>query len=32
VELAGPNLATADLGRHVLECHRRLAELGGSLA
>ena len=30
VELSGPILPTADLGRHVMECHRRLAELGGS--
>ncbi len=32
VELAGPLLPTADLGRHILECHRQLAELGGSQA
>ena len=30
VELSGPILPTADTGRHVMECHRRLAELGGS--
>ena len=30
VELSGPILPTADLGRHVMECHHRLAELGGS--
>ena len=29
VELSGRILPTADLGRHVMECHRRLAELGG---
>ena len=32
VELAGPILPIVDLGRHILECHRRLAELGGSQA
>jgi anti-anti-sigma factor len=32
VELTGPILSTADLGRHVMECHRLLAELGGSRA
>ena len=32
VELSGPILPTADLGRHVMECHRRLAELGGCRA
>jgi anti-anti-sigma factor len=32
VELSGPILPRADLGRHVMECHRRLAELGGSRA
>ena len=32
VELSGPILPTADLGRHILESHRRLAELGGSQA
>ena len=26
LELSGPILPTADLGRHVMECHRRLAE------
>ena len=30
VALSGPVLPTAGLGRHVMECHRRLAELGGS--
>jgi anti-anti-sigma regulatory factor len=29
VELAAPALEREDLGRHVLECHRRLVELGG---
>jgi anti-anti-sigma factor len=32
VELTGPLLFTADLGRHIMECHRLLAELGGSRA
>ena len=32
VDLTGPILSTADLGWHVMECHRRLAELGGSRA
>jgi anti-anti-sigma regulatory factor len=32
VELSSPILPTADLGRHVMECHRRLAELGGARA
>jgi anti-anti-sigma factor len=32
VELSRPILPTADLGRHVMECHRRLAELGGPRA
>ena len=32
VELTGPMLSTADLGRHIMECHRLLAELGGSRA
>jgi anti-anti-sigma factor len=32
VELSGPFLPREDLGRHVMECHRRLAELGGSRA
>jgi anti-anti-sigma regulatory factor len=32
VELSRPILPTADLGRHVMECHRRLAELGGARA
>ena len=26
------HLPTYDLGRHIMECHRRLAELGGSQA
>jgi hypothetical protein len=29
LELTSQALAREDLGRHVLECHRRLAELGG---
>jgi hypothetical protein len=29
LELTTQALAREDLGRHVLECHRRLAELGG---
>jgi anti-anti-sigma regulatory factor len=32
MELSHQNLASADLGRHIMECHRRLAELGGSQA
>jgi anti-anti-sigma regulatory factor len=32
LELSQPILASADLGRHIMECHRRLAELGGSQA
>jgi hypothetical protein len=32
VELSRPILPTSDLGRHVMECHRRLAELGGPRA
>ena len=28
VDLTGPILSTADLGRHVMQCHRLLAELG----
>jgi anti-anti-sigma factor len=32
VELSRPILTGADLGRHVMECHRRLAELGGPRA
>ncbi len=32
VELTGPMLSTPDLGRHIMECHRRLAELGGPRA
>jgi hypothetical protein len=32
LEVSHPILASADLGRHLLECHRRLAELGGSQA
>lgn len=29
IELVCPALLNTDLGRHVLECHRQLAELGG---
>jgi anti-anti-sigma factor len=29
LELTPPALDRVDLGRHVLECHRRLVELGG---
>jgi anti-anti-sigma regulatory factor len=29
MEVSRPILPTHDLGRHVMECHRRLAELGG---
>lgn len=29
VELSNENLALPDLGRHLLECHRRLAEVEG---
>jgi anti-anti-sigma regulatory factor len=32
LEVTHPLLASADLGRHLMECHRRLAELGGSQA
>jgi anti-anti-sigma regulatory factor len=32
VELSRPILTTVDLGQHVMECHRRLAELGGARA
>jgi anti-anti-sigma regulatory factor len=32
LEVSRPILLSADLGRHVMECHRRLAELGGSRA
>jgi len=32
LEVSHPILAGADLGRHIMECHRRLAELGGSQA
>ena len=32
LEVSHPILAGADLGRHIMECHRRLAELGGSRA
>jgi anti-anti-sigma regulatory factor len=32
LEVSRPLLPTYDLGRHILECHRRLAELGGSQA
>jgi hypothetical protein len=32
LEISRPFLPTADLGRHIMECHRRLAELGGPLA
>jgi anti-anti-sigma regulatory factor len=32
LEVSHPILLSADLGRHVMECHRRLAELGGSRA
>jgi anti-anti-sigma regulatory factor len=31
-EVFHSGLPSADLGRHVMECHRRLAELGGSQA
>ncbi len=30
--LTGPMLSTVDRGRHVMECHRLMAELGGSQA
>ncbi len=30
LEVSRPILPGDDLGRHVMECHRRLAELGGS--
>jgi anti-anti-sigma regulatory factor len=30
IELVCPALLNTDLGRHVLECHRQLAQLGGS--
>jgi anti-anti-sigma regulatory factor len=30
LEVSRPILPGGDLGRHVMECHRRLAELGGS--
>jgi anti-anti-sigma regulatory factor len=29
VEVSSPTLPALDLGRHIMECHRRLAELGG---
>jgi anti-anti-sigma regulatory factor len=32
LEVSRPTLPGTDLGRHVMECHRRLAELGGSRA
>ena len=32
LEVSHPILAGADLGRHIMECHRRLAELEGSQA
>ncbi len=32
LEVSRPNLPGAELGRHVMECHARLAELGGSRA
>ena len=32
LEVPRPSLPGADLGRHVMECHARLAELGGSRA
>jgi anti-anti-sigma factor len=32
LEVSRPVVPGADLGRHVMECHRRLAELGGSRA
>jgi anti-anti-sigma factor len=32
LEISRPLLPAADLGRHIMECHRRLAELGGPLA
>jgi anti-anti-sigma regulatory factor len=32
LEVSRPSLPGADLGRHVMECHARLAELGGSRA
>jgi hypothetical protein len=30
VEVSRPTLPGEDLGRHVMECHRHLAELGGA--
>ncbi len=30
LEVSHPTLPGHDLGRHVMECHRRLAELGGA--
>ena len=30
LEVSRPLLPTHDLGRHIMECHRQLAELGGS--
>ncbi len=32
LEVSRPSLPGDDLGRHVMECHARLAELGGSRA
>jgi hypothetical protein len=32
LEVSHPSLASAELGRHIMECHRRLAELEGSQA
>jgi hypothetical protein len=32
LEVSRPSLPGTDLGRHVMECHARLAELGGSRA
>jgi len=32
LEVSRPSLPGEDLGRHVMECHARLAELGGSRA
>ena len=29
LEVSRPTLPALDLGRHIMECHRRLAELGG---
>jgi anti-anti-sigma regulatory factor len=32
LEMSRPTLLARDLGRHIMECHRRLAELGGAQA